>query len=67
MHHSLRFYSRYRELFVRYYIFQAKWTKIPLLGRIVRWVANVYGKSGSSANLLTLDEAGEIMEINACH
>jgi hypothetical protein len=62
MHHSLRIYSRYRELFLRYYIFQAKWTKIPLAGSLVRRVANLYGKKGSSAYLLTLEEACEIVD-----
>ena len=50
MHHSLgpyRLYRRYRELILRYYIFQARWTKIPVLGRLVRWVANLYGSSGT--------------------
>ena len=62
MHHSLRLYSRYRESFLRYYIFQAKWTKIPLIGRLVRWVANIYGKKASGAYLLTLDEAEGIVD-----
>lgn len=62
MHHSLRLYSRYRELFLRYYIFQAEWTKIPVLGRMVRKVANIYAKKASSAYLLTLAEAKEIVD-----
>jgi hypothetical protein len=62
MHHSLRFYSRYRELFLRYYIFQAKWTRTPLLGRIVRGVANAYGNKASAAYLLTTSEASEIVD-----
>jgi len=62
MHHSFRLYSRYRELFLRYYIFQAKWTKIPLIGNIVRWVANLYGRNMSRAYLLTLDEAKKIID-----
>jgi len=62
MHHSLRLYSTYRELFLRYYVFQAKWTRIPLLGRVVRKAANLYGKKGSRAYLLTLDEANEIVD-----
>ncbi len=62
MHHSLRLYSRYRKSFLRYYIFQAKWTRIPLVGRVVRWVANSYGQKGSSAYLLNLDEALEIVD-----
>ena len=62
MHHSLKLYSRYRELFLRYYIFQAKWTKIPLIGRLVRKVANSYGKRVSAAYLLTLHEAKRIVD-----
>ena len=62
MHHSFRVYSRYRGLFLRYYIFQAKWTKIPLIGNIVKWVANLYGSNMSRAYLLTLDEAKKIID-----
>jgi hypothetical protein len=62
MHHSLRIYSRYREAFLKYYIFQAKWTRIPLIGRLVRKVANLYGKKASGAYLLTLQEAEEIVD-----
>ena len=64
MHHSLRLYSRHRECILRFYIFWAKWTKIPLIGRLVRGVANAYGKKGSAAYLLTLNEAEEIMGIS---
>lgn len=64
MHHSLRLYSRYRELFLRYYIFQAKWTRIPLIGRLVRKVANSYGKNMSRAYLLTFSEANEVVDIS---
>ena len=62
MHHSLKVYSRYRELILKYYIFQAKWTKIPLIGRLVRKVANAYGKNVSAAYLLTFDEASQIVD-----
>jgi hypothetical protein len=62
VHHSLRLYSRYREIFLRYYIFQAKWTRIPLIGRLVRKVANLYGKKASGAYLLNLQEASEIVD-----
>jgi hypothetical protein len=65
MHNSLRLYSRYREQFLRYYIFQAKWTKIPLLGRLVTKVANIYAQKGSSAYLLTLAEANELVDNSA--
>ena len=62
MHHSLKLYSRYRELALRYYIFQAQWTRIPLIGSLVRKVANAYGKNVSSAYLLNLHEANEIVD-----
>ena len=62
MHHSLRVYSRYRELILRYYIFQAKWTKIPLVGRLVRWVANKFGENVEQGYLLTPDEAEAIID-----
>jgi len=62
MHHSLRLYSRYRELFLRYYIFQARWTRIPLLGRLVRWVANAYSRNIEGAYLLTPSEAAAIVD-----
>ena len=62
MHHSLRIYSRYRELFLRYYIFQAKWTRIPLIGKVIRKIANVYGEKASRAYLLTIHEANEIVD-----
>jgi len=62
MHHSLRLYSRNRESVLKFYIFMAKWTRIPLIGRLVRWVANLYGKKASGAYLLTLDEAEEIVD-----
>ena len=62
MHHSLRFYSRHRESFLKYYIFQAKWTRIPHLGNLVRRLANSYGRRMSNAYLLTLNEANEIVD-----
>lgn len=63
MHHSLRFYSRHRELFLRYYIFQAKWTRIPVMGRLVRKVANLYGGRLHGAYLLSPTEAEQVVDI----
>ena len=62
MHHSLRLYSRHREFFLKYYIFQARWTKLPLIGGLVRWVANTYGRNMEGAYLLTTSEAEEIID-----
>ena len=64
MHHTLRLYSRYRESVLKFYIFMARWTNIPLIGGLVRGVANFYGKRGSAAYLLTLAEAEEIVGIS---
>ncbi len=62
MHHSLRLYSRHRELFLKYYIFQARWTRIPVIGNLVRWVANAYGRNMEGAYLLTTGEAEAIVD-----
>lgn len=62
MHHSLKIYSRYRELILRYYIFQAKWTKIPLVGKLVRLVANKFGENVEQGYLLTTSEAEMIVD-----
>ncbi len=64
MHHSLRLYSRHREWVLRFYMFWARWTRIPLIGSLVRWVANTYGRNMEGAYLLTTDEAEEIVNIS---
>ncbi len=62
MHHTLRFYSRHRKLFLCYYMWQARWTAIPLVGRLVRYAANLYGNRSHSAYLLTTAEAEEVID-----
>jgi hypothetical protein len=62
MHHTLKLYSRHRESALRFYMFWARWTRIPLIGRLVRWVANTWGRNLEGAYVLTTDEAGEIMD-----
>ena len=64
MHHSLKLYSRNRELFLKCYIFLAGWTRIPVIGKLVRAVANLYGKNVSSGYLLTLKEAAQIIDLS---
>lgn len=53
MHHTLKLYGRNRNAVLRFYMFFARWTKIPLLGRLVRRVANLYGRNMHRAYLLT--------------
>jgi hypothetical protein len=63
MHHSLRFYGGHGQGVLRFYMFWAKWTRIPLLGRLVRWVANAYGSNMHSVHLLTPAEAESLLDI----
>lgn len=65
MHHSFRLYTRYRELFLRYYIFQAQWTRLPVVGGLVRAVANLYGRKVSGAYLLSPAEADAIIDASS--
>ena len=62
MHHSLRLYSKHRELFLKLYIFGGRCTKLPIIGKLVRGIANVYGRNMEGAYLLTTDEAEEIVD-----
>ena len=62
MHHTLKIYSRYRDTFLRIYIFLARWTSIPVIGGLVRIVANLFGGNSHGANMLTLNEAYEIID-----
>ena len=63
MHHSLKLYGGHRLGTIRLYMFFGAWTKIPLLGRLVRWVANMYGKNMHAAYLLMPNEAEELLDI----
>ncbi len=44
-------------------MFFGAWTKIPLIGRLVRWIANRYADRMHRACLLTPSEAEELIEI----
>ncbi len=63
MHHSLRLYSRHRKSILKVYMFLASWTRIPFVGRLVRWVANTYGRNMEGAYLLTPAEAEEVIDL----
>jgi hypothetical protein len=65
MHHTMKLYSRYREKALLFYMFFAKWTKIPLIGRLVRLVANTFGERLESAYLMTTDEACQVVDISS--
>jgi len=61
MHHSLRLYSQHRELSLKFYLFMGSWTRIPLLGTVVKWAGNQWGKKLEGAYLLKTAEAEEIV------
>ena len=63
MHHSLKFYSGHRNWILRFYMFGARWSQIPIIGLLIRWVANGYGKNMHGAYLLTPEEAENILDI----
>lgn len=62
MHHTLRFYSRNREQALRLYIFLARWTRLPLIGRFVRLVGNAWGRNLEGAYVLTTAEAEGVID-----
>jgi hypothetical protein len=64
MHHALKLYSRYREKVLHFYMFGAKCTRIPLAGRLARWIANTWGKSMENAYVITTGQACAIVDIS---
>jgi hypothetical protein len=63
MHHSLGLYGRHQHGLLRLYLNLTSLVRIPLLGRLVRWAANTYGRLGHSGYYLTLAEAEQIVDI----
>jgi len=64
MHHTLRFYGRHQHKFLRLYIALAKLINIPVVGVLVRSVANTWGKRGHHGYLLSLEQAEQIIDIS---
>jgi hypothetical protein len=62
MHHTLRFYGQHQHKILRLYMSLAKLTNIPLVGRLVRWVANTYGLHEHHGYFLTPGEAEQIID-----
>jgi hypothetical protein len=65
MHHSLKLYSGHRQWVLRFYMFWARRSRVPVLGWIIRLIANGYGRNLHHAYLLTPSEAESIMELAA--
>ncbi|MFC1994743.1 ferredoxin-like protein, partial [Chloroflexota bacterium] len=62
MHHTLRFYGKHVNGFLRLYMLLAGLTRVPVLGLVVRWLANSYGNGAHSGFVLTLEEAERIVD-----
>lgn len=62
MHYTMRFYSRYQHRILRLYLMLARLTRLPLVGGLICWLANVYGKSEHQGYFVTLKEAEQIID-----
>ena len=62
MHHTLRFYGQHQHKILKLYMSVAKFTNVPFIGNLVRWVANYYGLHEHHGYLLTLAEAEQIID-----
>ncbi len=63
MHHTLGLYGRHQHSLLHLYLNLSRLTKIPLLGYVVRWMANAYARLGHSGYYLSLAEAEQIVDI----
>lgn len=63
MHHTLKLYSGNRRFVLRLYMLFAGITRVPLVGRLARRMANSYGRSLHRAYLLTPEEALELVNV----
>lgn len=64
MHHLLPFYGRHQSKFLKVYINLAKLTRIPLLGRLVKAVANWYARRQHGGYVIKLEEAERIIDVS---
>lgn len=57
MHHTLKFYNANRTFVLRFYMFGARLTRVPLIGGLARKIANAYACNEHRGYLLTGEEA----------
>ena len=62
MHHTLRFYGRHQYKFLKLYIALARLIDIPLIGRLVCFAANTWGKRGHHGYFLSPEQAEQIID-----
>lgn len=61
MHHVLRFYGIHQELILRLYMFAAKFSMVPVIGKPARSLMQWYALSQHKAWILTSEEAKKII------
>ena len=64
MHHTLRFYGAHLEQIIRFYMFGAKFTRLPVIGRLVTALINWYARTQHSASILTAEEAKRVIDMS---
>ena len=64
MHHTLKFYARFQHHVLILYLALARLTILPLIGPLVRKIANMYGLSKHHGYVLTLQEAESIIDVS---
>ncbi len=64
MLHTAGYYGKHQHRFLHLYLTLAKLTRVPILGKLVRWVANGYARHGHGGYYLTLVEAEKIVDIS---
>lgn len=64
MHHTLPFYGWHQHKFLRLYMLLIKLTRIPLVGRLGRWLANIHAKSKHGGYLITLEEVEQMIDVS---
>lgn len=62
MHHILKFYSKHQELVLRFYMFCAKLTKLPVIGKLIMIFGNWYAVAEHGACVLTPEEAKKAVD-----
>ncbi len=64
MRKMMRYYGQHQHRFLRAYLRLARLTRIPVLGGLIRQLANRYARHGHSGYYLTLAEAEKIVELS---
>ncbi|HSW56911.1 MAG TPA: ferredoxin-like protein [Dehalococcoidales bacterium] len=62
MHHSLRLYGQNQHRLIHLYMDLAKLSRIPVIGTVYRWAANLYARLGHAGYYLSLSDAEQIID-----